>query len=70
MKQERVLTVKEMTDAYCSVNFNRRRAIVEAQAKKLFEWGETVCMEHGMRKRRHCDKCWQQLKKDVGIDSN
>jgi len=25
------------------------------------EWGDEICMEHGMKKRRRCDKCWQEL---------
>jgi len=35
--------------------------------KEVMEWGETICMEHGMRKRRKCDKCWQAYKKSKGI---
>ncbi len=35
--------------------------------REVVEWGETVCMEHGMRKHRKCDKCWQAKPKEWGI---
>lgn len=35
--------------------------LLKAQLLKVVKWGDEVCMEHGMRKRRRCDKCWQSF---------
>jgi len=32
--------------------------------KEWVKWGDEVCMEHGMKKRRRCDKCWQARKEE------
>ena len=29
-------------------------------------WGEGFCHEHGIKKRRRCDKCWKTLKNSGG----
>ena len=36
--------------------------------RKVVEWADEVCMEHGMRKKRKCDKCWQAQQKEWGIE--
>ncbi len=51
------------------------RAYVQAVAQEAHQnalrqvvvWGEVVCYEHkpSMKKRRRCDKCWQELKKQA-----
>lgn len=33
--------------------------------KQFIKWGDEVCMEHGMKKRRRCDKCWSSLQKEI-----
>ncbi len=44
--------------------------IQEATLREVVEWADKVCMEHGMRKHRRCDKCWQAKLKEWGIDQH
>jgi len=43
------------------------RRMCQARVERIFTYGKEVCMEHGMRKRRKCDKCWQALEKQEGV---
>ena len=60
-----------MTDISRGAN----RAIIQAQLKKVVEWGDLFCvnLEHyGINKyvdtRQHeCRQCWQALKKEAGL---
>ena len=40
----------------------------KAGIREVVEWGEIICMEHGMRKHRKCDKCWHSQLKEWGIE--
>lgn len=39
----------------------------KAGQEEVMKWGDVVCMEHGMRKQRRCDTCWQAKLKELGI---
>ena len=75
-----LLSPEEIKEVYhsCSVGgFIRsevEKAIARAQLKKVVEWGNEDCTEHGFiiteevlkyPPRHQCPKCWQVLRKEV-----
>lgn len=46
----------------------RAKAAAELQRKKLIEWGDELCPHDYRtlpnRRKRVCDKCWQELMED------
>lgn len=44
-----------------------RQVVARAADKKLVEWLWEYCAEHGQWRRLLCPKCWQNLKKELGI---
>lgn len=69
-----LLTDKEMRVAYgIEGEYGTMERVCQAQLKKVAGWGDKHClhqegqiMDYG-RLQGGCPKCWQALKKEVGI---
>lgn len=71
-----------LTDNQTRLAVFRKRGIARAQLRKVVEEGDGECQDEthqaksfgigvvGERhvKRRHCDPCWAELRKEAGLD--
>ncbi len=49
---------------------NYQRDLIQAQAKKLVEWGDEDCKEHchSLFSRFECADCLEELRRQVGLE--
>ena len=61
------LTAKYADDIERPTRAMQDEALLEAQLKKVVEWGEAPCMEHlnGVTARKCCAFCIKALKKEI-----